>query len=275
MDQIVIQNLQVYAHHGVLPEETSLGQKFLVTAVLELDLRKAGKSDGLEHTLNYADVCAQITSFLQAHTFRLIEAAAEQLAEHLLLHYPLLGAVQITLKKPWAPVGLPLDTVSVTLERAWHTAYVALGSNLGEKRQYLEGAVAFLRRQTGIQVEQVSDFLVTKPYGVLEQDDFLNGCLRLKTLLPPRELLAVLQEGERQAKRERKQRWGPRTLDLDLLFYDDLTLWEPDLVIPHPEIAKRAFVLEPMAQLAPYLVHPLTGQTILQMLERLREQETS
>lgn len=273
MDQITIQNLQVYAHHGVLPEENKLGQRFLVTAVLGLNTREAGMTDSLACSINYADVSGKITNFLQNHTFQLIESAAEQLATYLLQEYALLKTVEIELKKPWAPVGLPLDTVSVTIMRGWHTAYIALGSNMGDKQVYLEDAVAFLRSQKTVRVECVSDFIVTAPYGVLEQDDFLNGCMRIETLLSPQELLDLLHEAEQKANRERLQHWGPRTLDLDILFYDDLVLWEENLVIPHPEIAKRTFVLEPMVQIAPHFVHPLTRQTMCQMLEQLQNNE--
>ncbi|MDD5953176.1 MAG: 2-amino-4-hydroxy-6-hydroxymethyldihydropteridine diphosphokinase [Oscillospiraceae bacterium] len=273
MDHITIENLQVYAHHGVLPEETALGQRFLVTAMLYLDTRKAGRSDALSQSVNYAEVSQFITTFLQEHTFRLIESAAEHLTQALLLTYPLLDSVELTLKKPWAPVGLPLDTVSVTIQRGWHTAFVAMGSNLGDKQSYLDHAVSFLSAAETVQVLRVSDYLVTKPYGVLDQDDFLNGCMMLRTLLTPQELLALLQSGEQAAHRERLRHWGPRTLDLDLLFYDDQVLWEPDLVVPHPEIAKRAFVLEPMVQLAPGFVHPLTRQTMAEMLSQLRQRE--
>lgn len=272
MDQITIENLQVYAHHGVLPEENALGQRFLVTAVLGLSTRRAGLTDDLACSVNYADVSEKITAFLQAHTFRLIESAAEQLASELLQTYPLLRSVQILLKKPWAPVGLPLDTVSVTITRKWHTAYIALGSNMGDKQAYLDGAVDFLRSQKTVRVKRVSGYLTTKPYGVLDQDDFLNGCMEIETLLEPKELLALLHQAEQQADRRRLRHWGPRTLDLDILFYDDLVLWEPDLVIPHPEIPKRTFVLEPLAEIAPYFVHPLTRQTVTELLARLKSQ---
>ena len=273
MDQITIKNLQVFAHHGVFPEENTLGQKFLITAKLGLDTRRAGKSDDLTRSVNYGEVSEAITSFLQENTYQLIEAAAEQLAEHLLLTYELLDTVTLELQKPWAPVGLPLDTVSVCITRGWHTVYLALGSNLGDKQAYLDGAVAFLGDRRDVRIERISNFLETEPYGVTDQDEFLNGCMRIQTLLPPYELLDVLHQAEQQAGRRRLRHWGPRTLDLDILFYDDLILSEDDLVIPHPEISKRSFVLEPMVQIAPYLVHPRLGKTMKELLEELQEME--
>ena len=269
MDQITIQNLQVFANHGVFAEETALGQKFVVSAVLELDTRLAGQTDDLQRSVNYGEVSAEIVRFLQENTYQLIEAAAEHLAEHLLLQYELLDRVTIELKKPWAPVKLPLDTVSVKIAREWHTAYIALGSNMGNKKAYLDEAISFLDARPDIRVECVSDYIVTEPYGVTDQDEFLNGCMCIRTLLTPHELLDVLHEGEQRAERVRLRHWGPRTLDLDILFYDELILWDSDLVIPHPDLAHRTFVLEPMVQIAPYLVHPVTRKTMTQLLEEL------
>ena len=122
---------------------------------------------------------------------------------------------------------------------------------------------------------QVSDFLVTAPYGGVEQDDFLNGALALKTLLTPQELLERLHEIEQEAHRERLIHWGPRTLDLDILLYDDLVLDTPDLIIPHVEMHLRDFVLIPLAQIAPWKRHPVLGLTVSQMLADLQAKQES
>lgn len=181
-DEIHIENLEIFANHGVLPEETKLGQKFLLSVTMYTDTRKAGKTDSLENSVDYGEVSALATSYMQKHTCKLIEAAAEQLAEKLLLTYPNLKGVTVELKKPWAPVGLPLENVSVKITRFWHTAYIALGSDLGDKKAYLDGAVSALDELPECKVTKVSSYYVTEPYGNVEQDDFLNGCLCLKTL---------------------------------------------------------------------------------------------
>lgn len=269
MDKIKIQNLEVFAHHGVFPEENVLGQKFIVTATLYTDTRNAGKTDELTASIHYGEISRQIEHFLTTHTFKLLERAAESLAEMLLLQTPHLEKLRLKIKKPWAPVGLPLKTVSVEIERKWHTAYIALGSNMGDKEAYLRQAVESLDSAPSCKVERVSAFLATEPYGVTGQDDFLNGCLRLRTLLPPRELLDVLHKIEQDAGRERILRWGPRTLDLDIIFYDDLVLDEDDLCIPHVDMHRREFVLKPLHEIAPYKHHPCTRKTVREMLESL------
>lgn len=133
MDKIKIEELEVFAKHGVFPEENVLGQKFLVSAVLYTDTRKAGQTDDLTASIHYGEISQFIDRFMKEHTFRLLERAAERLAEELLLHTPLLKRIELEIKKPWAPVGLPLKTVSVEIDRSWHTAYIALGSIRVEK----------------------------------------------------------------------------------------------------------------------------------------------
>lgn len=136
-DEIIIENLEVFANHGVFPEETRLGQKFLVSMHLHVDTRRAGLTDELTASVHYGEVCEFVTAYLKEHTCKLIEAAAEQTARAVLLRWPLIRGLTFELKKPWAPVGLPLESVSVRIERRWHRAYIALGSNMGDKRAYL------------------------------------------------------------------------------------------------------------------------------------------
>ena len=265
-DKIKIQNLEVFANHGVFPEENVLGQKFVVSAELYTDTRKAGQTDELAASIHYGEVSAFIDRYLKEHTFQLLERVAESLAEELLMQTKGLQKIRLEIKKPWAPVGLPLETVSVEIEREWHTAYIALGSNIGDSEAYLKEAIDKLDHLSTSRVEKVSSFLVTAPYGVTDQPDFLNGCLKLQTLLYPEELLRELNRIEQEAGRERIIHWGPRTLDLDIIFYDDLICEEDDLCIPHIEMHKRCFVLKPLEEIAPYKRHPVTGKTVREML---------
>lgn len=274
MDKIHIKNLEVFARHGIFPEENVLGQKFVVSAVLYTSTREAGRADDLAKSIHYGEVSRFITEFMEQNTFQLLETAAERLAEELLLNIERLEKICLEIKKPWAPVGLPLETVSVEIERGWHTAYIAFGSNLGDKEANLCLGVEGLRSTRGCRVETVSDFLVTAPYGGVEQDDFLNGAMKIRTLLTPHELLERLHEIEQEAKRERVVRWGPRTLDLDILLYDDLILDEEELHIPHIEMYKRDFVLKPLCQIAPYARHPVYNRTVAELLADLERLKT-
>lgn len=269
LDIIKIENLEVFAKHGVFPEENVLGQKFLVSATLYTDTRKAGKTDDLTASIHYGEVSQFIDGYMKLHTYKLIERVAECLAEELLLHTEHLQKIELEVKKPWAPVGLPVEYVSVKIERQWHTVYIALGSNMGNKQQYLDNAVEALDRWEGCHVTKKSSWLVTPPYGVTEQDDFLNGCLELRTLLEPEELLEVLHKLEQDAGRERIIHWGPRTLDLDIIFFDNMLIETDKLCIPHVEMQKRDFVLKPLHEIAPYKHHPGNGKTVREMLEEL------
>lgn len=119
----------------------------------------------------------------------------------------------------------------------------------------------------------VSDFIVTKPYGDVEQDDFLNGALEIETLKTPEELLEKALSIEKETGRERLIHWGPRTLDIDILFYDDEIIMTDHLKIPHVEIPKRQFVLEPLSNIAPYHIHPVYHKSVVQMLDELEKSE--
>lgn len=269
-DQIRIENLEVYAAHGVHPEETREGQLFKVDVTLNTDLRRAGIADELTLSTHYGEVCRLIHSYLRENTFLLIEAAAEHLAEEILLTFPNVESLVLELKKPMAPVKLPFSNISVRIERGWHQAYLGIGSNMGDRQGYISRALEEIRNHPKIREIRSSGLITTAPYGGVEQEDFLNGAIGLKTLLSPYELLAFLQSLEQQAGRERKIHWGPRTLDLDILFYEGFVSGDKALTVPHPDMENRRFVLEPLNELCPWQRHPLTGKTVRQMLKELQ-----
>lgn len=275
MDQIIIEELAVFAHHGVYREENEKGQNFYVNAVLETDTRRAGTLDDLGFSTNYGEVCAFVSSFLQEHTYRLIETAAERTAEALLLRFPLIRRLTLEIRKPEAPIPLPFGSVSVKIVRGWRRAYLSCGSNMGDRRAHLDGAVEALKADDKCRVLRVSDWIETTPYGGVEQDDFLNGAVMLDTIYTPEELLEKLHEIENDHQRERKIHWGPRTLDLDLLLYEDCVMCTEELAVPHMDMHNRAFVLKPLAQIAPYERHPLLGKSVLQMYEEIETSTSS
>jgi 2-amino-4-hydroxy-6-hydroxymethyldihydropteridine diphosphokinase len=139
-------------------------------------------------------------------------------------------------------------------------AYVGLGANLGPREVTLLRAVDLLAAAEEVEVVEVSQLRETDPVGVVDQPRFLNGVVALETSLSPRELLDLLLEVERALGRVRTERWGPRTVDLDLLVYGDEAVDEPGLRVPHPRLGDRRFALEPLAELAPDLVVPGLGR---------------
>jgi 2-amino-4-hydroxy-6-hydroxymethyldihydropteridine diphosphokinase len=139
------------------------------------------------------------------------------------------------------------------------TAFVGIGSNLGDREDNLRRAVELLSAEQGVEVMAVSEIRETEPVGPVEQGAFLNGAVRVETGLGPRELLERLLAVEQRLGRVREERWGPRTIDLDLLLYGDEAVDEPGLTVPHPRLHERRFALEPLADLAPSLEIPGKG----------------
>lgn len=268
-DQIRIEELEVYAHHGVYPEENEKGQHFYVNATLYTNTRPAEMADDLRLSTNYGEVCQFITEFMQQHTFQLIETVVEWTAYEVLQHFPLVQGLDLEIRKPEAPIPLPFGSVSVAIHREWHEAYIAVGSNMGDSRGHIAKALGQLEKHKDIQVTKVSGLLETLPYGGVEQENFVNGMFEIRTLLTPEELLRELHKIEASEGRERKIHWGPRTLDLDIIFYDDLIYSSEDLVIPHVDMENRYFVLKPLSELAPNFRHPITHKTVAQMLAEL------
>ncbi|MBL7566113.1 2-amino-4-hydroxy-6-hydroxymethyldihydropteridine diphosphokinase [Staphylococcus saccharolyticus] len=141
-------------------------------------------------------------------------------------------------------------------------AYLGLGSNIGEREIQLQEAIKILDSFKGVEVTQISDIYETEPVGYTEQPLFLNLCVEIETNLNPQDLLARCLDVEQQLHRVRVISWGPRTLDVDILLYDDLIIEEENLSIPHPRMTERAFVLTPLNDIAPNRVEPRSHQTI-------------
>ena len=271
MDKIYINNLEFIGFHGVFPEEKKLGQKFLVSLELIVDTREAGKTGDLTKSVHYGLVAQDVERVFLEKSIDLIETCAENIAEMVLKKYELVKEVKVTVKKPWAPLQMHFENVAVEISRKWHKVYLSLGSNMGDKRENLLEAIKKVGELENTEVVKSSTILETEPFGYIEQDNFLNACLEVKTLLTPQEFLSSILKIELDMGRVREIKWGPRVIDIDILFYDNEIIQEDNLAVPHPWICEREFVLEPLSEIAPNYVHPLERKTIMMLARKLKE----
>jgi len=272
-DYIFIQNINVYAFHGINEDEKINGQEFYIDLRLYQSLHEAGITDDLRYSTNYADVAMLANTYLSTNRFDLIEKAAEGLAIEILNHFSLLDSVEVTIHKPEAPIPIHFENVGVTIKREVVKAYLSVGSNMGDKYQYIKDAIDILKNTAGIREVKESSLTVTKPYGGVIQDDFVNGAIELKTYLTPFELLDVINNIEAQCGRVREVHWGPRTLDLDILFYGDEIIDTDRLRIPHIDMQNRMFVLEPLMELCPYKINPVWNKSVICMYEECKKND--
>lgn len=151
-----------------------------------------------------------------------------------------------------------------------HGVFLLLGSNLGDRRKFIADAVESIKAAIGA-VDRISSLYETQAWGKMDEPDYLNQVVLVRTTLRPRDVLTGIQQIELLAGRSRREKWGSRTLDIDILFYDDMIVDEPDLKIPHPELYRRRFTLEPLAEIAPDMIHPVIKKNILDIKCQLND----
>ena len=155
-----------------------------------------------------------------------------------------------------------------------HVVYIGFGSNIGDRLKHIQNAIHALSKTEEINLLKISSIYKTAPVGYEAQGEFLNGVAAIQTSLSPLSLLNTLKDIEIAIGRQHRIRWGPREIDLDILIYGDVCLQTEQLVIPHPEMHLRGFVLVPLAEIAPDLVHPVFQETVQTLLARLEDDKS-
>lgn len=285
LDSITLEGLRVRGFHGVYETERTEGQDFVADVTLWLDLAAAATSDSVGDTVHYGDLAEEITAAMGRDPVNLIETLAERIAAVVLSHRAA-RRVRVTVHKPGAPVTVPFTDVAVTITRSApadrtppeHTAVLAFGSNLGPREATILAAVDDLGRVNGIRVDRVSDLIETPALTLDGVDEnapaYLNAIAIVATTLGPHGLLDTLHDVERRHGRVRGERWGDRTLDIDIVAYDGVERADDRLTLPHPRAAERAFVLAPWLQVDPDAVLPGRGRVaeLLATAETVRAQ---
>lgn len=306
-DRIELRGLTVRGNHGVFDFEKREGQDFVIDVTLYTSVSRAAATDDIADTVHYGELAEDVAHIVEDNTFDLIETLASRIAEHCL---DLAEHVEVVVHKPSAPIQRSFNDVSVgvarsrertvsndstvsddataagTVDAEHHEtehheteAYLNLGANLGEAADTLDQAVDALDRHPRITVLRRSSLYRTAPWGGVEQNDFLNLGLIVTTNLPAIELLAVAQGIEVACGRTRELRWGPRTLDIDLISFGtngpELVLDTEALTLPHPRAHERAFVLAPWAELDgdTTILTPTGPRSITTALNELEDQE--
>jgi dihydroneopterin aldolase / 2-amino-4-hydroxy-6-hydroxymethyldihydropteridine diphosphokinase len=256
MDRILIDDLRVLTVIGVLPHEREAKQPLRVDLSLGVDLRDAGATDELDATVNYGAVAERVLALAEESKYILLERLAADIADTVLA-FDRVEEVDVTVTKLRPPVPTPVQSTAVRMIRTRadaqvpplrrHEAIVALGSNLGDREGFLRYAIGELGNVTA-----VSQVFETEPIGGPDaQGAYLNMVVKVETSLDPYAFIRRCQRIEAGALRQRVVHWGPRTLDVDLLFFDDVQIVSDELTVPHPRIAERRFVLTPLSEVAP------------------------
>lgn len=267
MDTIKVQGIEFFAYHGLFEEEAKNGQKFIIDCEFKLDT--SGCREKIEKTVHYGEVTMDIVKFATENRYDLLEALANDLVKYILQKYSLMEELMLTIHKPSAPIPTTFSDVSLAVSRKRTTVFLGIGSNLGEKKEYLDMVSREIEIHKHMKLISKSEYVTTPPYGVTDQPDFLNGVIKLETYLTATELLQFTQELEKKSGRVRTRRWGERTLDIDILFYGSEVIYTEELKIPHPELQLRTFVLEPLCEIEPYFIHPVLKVNIDSLLRTL------
>jgi len=262
MNEINITGIKVSACHGVLESEKLSPQPFIFDVGISCDISAAALSDRVEDTVNYASVASLVSDYCKNNSFNLIERLSYGAARLIAERFKIAKRVQVTVHKPHAPIPVPFADVSVTASVERVNAILSLGSSCGDREQILNGAIQRLKDTDGLEVQKVSSFIHTPPYGGVAKNEFVNCALSADCLLSPHRLLEELHKIEGEFGRTREKRWEDRTLDIDIVFFGNKVICEDGLCIPHPDYFNRPFMTDPIKEISPDFVCPLLHKRI-------------
>ena len=252
MNRISLKNIKAFGYTGCLREEKENGQYFYVSVDMFLKDIPGAVSDDLTGTVDYSKVYKIAEEEVKTNRFDLIEHLAFVIGRKIIEAYDLIDSVSVTVSKPDAPIEGEFDTAEVMITVRRREAVIGFGGNMGDREEILKSAVRMISDDPAIELIKCSSLYETEPVGYEDQDDFLNGCLLIRTYLTPVELLHKLQAVENELHRVRTIKNGPRTVDLDLLLMTGVRLDTDELTIPHPRMYERAFVLVPLKEIGMY-----------------------
>ncbi len=264
MDSLIIKDLEIYANHGLYNEEKVLGQKFLISIKVDYNMKEVATEKNLEKSIDYGILSHEIKELFENESEDLIETCGYKILDHIFKKYKIAKEVEVSIKKPWAPINLPLDSAEIIIKRKMRNYFISIGTNMGNKEKNIDDALDMIRENARIVKE--SSRISTKAWGLEDQDDFLNMAIEVESYEEPEDFLKILQNIENKLGRVRKIKWGPRLIDLDILFINDEVIYTEDLKIPHPYIEQRDFVLDPLNEIAPFFVHPVLKKSIMNIV---------
>jgi dihydroneopterin aldolase/2-amino-4-hydroxy-6-hydroxymethyldihydropteridine diphosphokinase len=283
MFKILIKNLNLFGYHGVKEIEKKNGQNFLFNIEISLNKGSFFKSDNLEDTLNYSEVIKVLKEINGSRKFNLLETLSMTIADRIMEISPLVNKISVKIEKTSPPIKENLESVGVkyVLERTDDKrkkpkadkidVYLSLGSNMGSREGNLRKALDIIKSNPSIDVIGVSSIYETEPMYIKDQDYFYNIVLYccVDERLGPFETMGFLKDIEYSlGRRKMEKRYGPRIIDIDLLYYGKLILQSDFLTIPHPKIMERKFVLLPLREIAPDF--KIEGESIREFVKRKR-----
>ncbi len=259
MYSVIVQDLQLYGYHGVNLEEKKNGQPFLFDIKIEIGDKDFLNDDNIGATLNYSEVVDTVKEVNSSKKFDLVETLAQAIASSIFARFTLAEKVRVSIKKTKPPIKEKLSGVGVAcvLERRFFepsSCFLSLGSNVGDRMSNLQNAVKSIAANRGVSLEKMSSVYSSEPMHVKEQEDFLNMVILLgvSKYINPFEFLGFLKSIEHKLGRTGyKKRYGPRPIDIDIIYWEGIQIKSHFLTLPHPRFTKRNFVLKPLSEIKP------------------------